>query len=192
MPSVSKKQHNLMMAVAHSPSFAKKVGIKQSVGKDFAAADKGRKFKEGGSMKHDDIKEDKTLLKKAFGMHDKQLHESKKTDLSKLNKGGTTMAKYDKTPKPSSMSKDVEAGSNKLLSHGESAVQKRGHTKGKEERSNKTLGIQGGAKSGKGTFGAAPIKMAKGGSASARADGIAQKGKTKGMMMCMGGKAGKK
>ena len=192
MPSVSKKQHNLMMAVAHSPSFAKKVGIKQSVGKDFAAADKGRKFKEGGSMKHDDIKEDKTLIKKAFSMHDKQLHESKKTDLSKLNKGGTTMAKYDKTPKPSSMSKDVEAGSNKLLSHGESAVQKRGHTKGKEERSNKTLGIQGGAKSGKGTFGAAPIKMAKGGSASARADGIAQKGKTKGMMMCMGGKAGKK
>ena len=192
MPSVSKKQHNLMMAVAHSPSFAKKVGIKQSVGKDFAAADKGRKFKEGGSMKHDDIKEDKTLIKKAFGMHDKQLHESKKTDLSKLNKGGTTMAKYDKTPKPSSMSKDVEAGSNKLLSHGESAVQKRGHTKGKEERSNKTLGIQGGAKSGKGTFGAAPIKMAKGGSASARADGIAQKGKTKGMMMCMGGKAGRK
>ena len=192
MPSVSKKQHNLMMAVAHSPSFAKKVGIKQSVGKDFATADKGRKFKEGGSMKHDDIKEDKTLIKKAFGMHDKQLHESKKTDLSKLNKGGTTMAKYDKTPKPSSMSKDVEAGSNKLLSHGESAVQKRGHTKGKEERSNKTLGIQGGAKSGKGTFGAAPIKMAKGGSASARADGIAQKGKTKGMMMCMGGKAGKK
>ena len=192
MPSVSKKQHNLMMAVAHSPSFAKKVGIKQSVGKDFAAADKGRKFKEGGSMKHDDIKEDKTLIKKAFGMHDKQLHESKKTDLSKLNKGGTTMAKYDKTPKPSSMSKDVEAGSNKLLSHGESVVQKRGHTKGKEERSNKTLGIQGGAKSGKGTFGAAPIKMAKGGSASARADGIAQKGKTKGMMMCMGGKAGRK
>ena len=192
MPSVSKKQHNLMMAVAHSPSFAKKVGIKQSVGKDFSAADKGRKFKEGGSMKHDDIKEDKTLIKKAFGMHDKQLHESKKTDLSKLNKGGTTMAKYDKPPKPSSMSKDVEAGSNKLLSHGESAVQKRGHTKGKEERSNKTLGIQGGAKSGKGTFGAAPIKMAKGGSASARADGIAQKGKTKGMMMCMGGKAGKK
>ena len=48
MPSVSKKQHNLMEAVAHSPSFAKKVGIKQSVGKEFATADKGKKFKEGG------------------------------------------------------------------------------------------------------------------------------------------------
>ena len=38
--------------------------------------------------KHDDIKEDKKLIKKAFGMHDKQLHEHKKTDLSKLKKVG--------------------------------------------------------------------------------------------------------
>jgi len=48
MPSTSKKQHNLMQAVAHSPAFAKKVGIKQSVGKDFAAADKSKTFKKGG------------------------------------------------------------------------------------------------------------------------------------------------
>jgi hypothetical protein len=50
MPSVSKKQHNLMEAVAHNPAFAKKVGIKQSVGKEFAAADKGKSFKQGGDM----------------------------------------------------------------------------------------------------------------------------------------------
>ena len=50
MPSTSKKQHNLMEAVAHSPAFAKKVGIKQSVGKEFAAADKGKTFKQGGVM----------------------------------------------------------------------------------------------------------------------------------------------
>ena len=48
MPSKSKAQHNLMEAVAHSKSFAKKVGIKQSVGKEFAAADKGKTFKSGG------------------------------------------------------------------------------------------------------------------------------------------------
>jgi hypothetical protein len=48
MPSKSKSQHNLMQAVAHSPAFAKKVGIPSSVGKDFAAADKGKKFKAGG------------------------------------------------------------------------------------------------------------------------------------------------
>ena len=48
MPSSSKKQHNFMAAIAHSPSFAKKVGIPQSVGKDFTKADKGRKFSKGG------------------------------------------------------------------------------------------------------------------------------------------------
>lgn len=50
MPSSSKKQHNLMEAVAHNPGFAKKVGIPQSVGKDFSTADKGRKFAKGGLM----------------------------------------------------------------------------------------------------------------------------------------------
>ena len=51
MPSKSKKQHNLMAAVANNPKFAKKVGIPQSVGEDYVEADKGRKFKEGGLMK---------------------------------------------------------------------------------------------------------------------------------------------
>lgn len=37
----------------------------------------------------DDIKQDKKLIKRAFSMHDKQLHENKKTDLSKLKKGGS-------------------------------------------------------------------------------------------------------
>jgi hypothetical protein len=48
MPSASKKQHNFMAAIANSPSFAKKVGVPQSVGKDFTTADKGRKFSKGG------------------------------------------------------------------------------------------------------------------------------------------------
>ena len=49
MPSTSKKQHNFMAAIANNPSFAKKVGIPQSVGKDFSAADKGKTFKKGGA-----------------------------------------------------------------------------------------------------------------------------------------------
>jgi len=50
VPSVSKKQHNLMEAVAHNPGFAKKVGIPQKVGKHFHEADKmkRKKFDEGG------------------------------------------------------------------------------------------------------------------------------------------------
>lgn len=134
MPSKSKKQHNLMMAVAHSPEFAKKVGIKQSVGKDYAAADKGKKFgtggdvnysyggnnqinkqrtrfgskfgyklnapdenltkyigkKEGGTVDKKDLAQDKKIVKKAVAMHDKQMHGGKKTDMSKLKKGGAT------------------------------------------------------------------------------------------------------
>jgi hypothetical protein len=38
MPAKSAAQLRLMQAVAHSPKFAKKVGIPQSVGKDFARA----------------------------------------------------------------------------------------------------------------------------------------------------------
>jgi hypothetical protein len=49
VPSVSEKQRKFMAAVAHNPKFAKKAGIPQSVGKDFAAADEGRKM--GGSPK---------------------------------------------------------------------------------------------------------------------------------------------
>ena len=50
MPSKSAKQHKFMEAIAHSPSFAKKAGVPQSVGKDFATADKGKKFSKGGLM----------------------------------------------------------------------------------------------------------------------------------------------
>lgn len=48
MPSQTKQQHRFMAAVAHSPAFAKKVGVPQSVGRDFVQADKGRKFAKGG------------------------------------------------------------------------------------------------------------------------------------------------
>jgi hypothetical protein len=44
MPSQSGKQHRLMEMVAHDPSAAKRVGVPQSVGKDFVMADLGRKF----------------------------------------------------------------------------------------------------------------------------------------------------
>jgi len=40
-----------MAAVAHNPAFAKKVGIPQSVGKEFSEADKGKKFAGGGMAK---------------------------------------------------------------------------------------------------------------------------------------------
>ena len=48
MPSKTKKQAKFMAAVANNPKFAKKAGVPRSVGKDFAKADKGKTFKEGG------------------------------------------------------------------------------------------------------------------------------------------------
>ena len=78
MPSVSKKQHNFMAAVANNPKFAKKAGVPSSVGKEFLTADKGKTFKKGGEMKHSDIAKDKPMMKKvaakAVKGHEKRLH----------------------------------------------------------------------------------------------------------------------
>ena len=184
-----------MAAIAHSPAFAKKVGVPQSVGKDFNQADKGKKFKGGGMAKDmesksetkkemaADKKQDVAMIKKAFKEHDAQEHKGGKGTKISLKKGGMAMKE---TMGPRNMSKDVEAGSNKLIAHGESAVQKRGRTKGKNlgDAQMATVGPKefGATKMAKGgmCMGGKPKKMAMGGSASKRADGIASKGKTKG------------
>lgn len=41
MPSKSPAQARMMAAAAHDPKFAKKVGVPQSVARDFNQADKG-------------------------------------------------------------------------------------------------------------------------------------------------------
>ena len=112
MPSTSAKQHRFMAAVANNPSFAKKAGVPQSVGKEFSNADKGKSFKRGG-------------------------------DMAKANPFMEMIAKK-------------KAGAKAAM-----PMKKGGAAK----------------------------KMASGGSASSRADGIAQKGKTKGKMMAKGGRA---
>jgi len=45
MPTVSGKQEKFMQAVAHNPKFAKKVGVPQSVGKEFTGM---KKMAKGG------------------------------------------------------------------------------------------------------------------------------------------------
>jgi hypothetical protein len=58
-----------MEAVAHSPSFAKKAGVPQSVGQDFSKADKGKTFKRGGEMATKmDPKMMAMMMKKKAGM----------------------------------------------------------------------------------------------------------------------------
>jgi hypothetical protein len=129
MPSSSKKQHNFMAAVAHSPAFAKKAGVPQSVGQDFSNADKGKTFKRGGEM---------------------------------ATKGVNPFAKFEKS------GKDKEKG------------MKEGSKKDMAMDKMQMMGMKKGG---------ATKKMASGGSASSRADGIAQRGKTKGKLLNKGGMA---
>ena len=50
MPSTSDKQRRLMAAAAHDPKFAKRVGVPQSVAREFNQADKGKKL--AAAMRH--------------------------------------------------------------------------------------------------------------------------------------------
>jgi hypothetical protein len=99
MPSKSKAQHNLMEAVAHNAKFAKKVGIPQKVGKDFAEADKGKKFKSGGLYANIHAKQERIAHGSKEHMRKpgskgaptaKDFKDSAKT--AKMKKGGVSLA----------------------------------------------------------------------------------------------------
>lgn len=51
MPTVSAKQHRFMEAVKHDAAFAKKVGVPQSVGREFADADEAKAKKKRTAAK---------------------------------------------------------------------------------------------------------------------------------------------
>lgn len=66
----------------------------QKVNKPETRHGKNALFKQGGqTMAKEDMKmdkaQDKAMIKKAVGMHDKQLHGGKKTSLTALKNGGT-------------------------------------------------------------------------------------------------------
>jgi len=114
MPAVSAKQKKFMDAAAHNPEFAEKVGVPVEVAKEFSVSSRGKSFgpanradlqginkpktdhgksalfSKGGVMK-DDMMQDKAMIKKAIGQHDKQLHGGKKTKLA-LKGGGYVKA----------------------------------------------------------------------------------------------------
>ena len=156
MPSVSKKQHNFMAAVAHNPEFAKKAGVPQSVGKDFNQADKGRKFSKGGDMKK----------MKMGGYAD--------GGMTMVNKGGKMVPDF------------AADGKGKMAKGGMAHEDVKMDKKMMQKAVNKHEGRL--------HKGEPMTKLAKGGYTRA-ADGIAQRGKTRGtqIMMCGGGMAkGKK
>lgn len=75
-----------MEAVAHNPAFAKKVGVPQSVGQEFSAADKGKKFGSGSRASEQGINKPKTD-------HGKSALFSRGGTMKKMSSGGITNAK---------------------------------------------------------------------------------------------------
>jgi hypothetical protein len=120
MPSKTKAQHNLMAMVANDPAAAKRVGISQSVGREFMKADKGKRFGSGsradlqsinkpktdqGKMelfsRGGDMKESKEMMKKEVSFMKKKgapksmikHEESEMKGMKKMANGGITKAK---------------------------------------------------------------------------------------------------
>ena len=196
MPSVSKKQHNFMTAIAHSPEFAKKAGVPMSVGKDFTKADKGKTFRHGGSSSpavqginkqkthHGSIQMPNSMLNKHIGYKTGGSLKGKDMALNKLFKGKESYSEELKEAKAIKSGKITP----QQYAKGEKME---GHAKGGRITSKGEHAVQKQSKRG-----AEMVKMAKGGLAMGHksADGIAVKGKTRAMRpeMCGGGMAKKK
>ena len=86
MPAVSEKQKKFMQAVAHNKGFAKKVGVPQSVGKEFS--------KSGGG----EMKESKAMMKKEVAFMKKKgapaaMLKHEKAEMKGMKSGGKAYAK---------------------------------------------------------------------------------------------------
>lgn len=191
MPSKTKKQAKFMAAVANNPKFAKKAGVPQSVGKDFAKADKGKTFQEGGNVsiksrlksERNEMEEEERVMNRR--PKDAQERKDKRREISRVNReeradmlnmggkvkgymrGGKTQGYNDRLDE----SMGARNGSNS-----QSMASRRNESKGMEKSM------------GRGAYSGASTMMKKGGkvgksSASSRGDGCAVKGHTKGRMV---------
>ena len=84
MPTVSKKQERFMQAVAHSPAFAKKVGVPTKVGKEFT--------KSGGGMAESKkmVGKEVAFMKKKGAPASMIKHEE--SEMKAMKKGGGVAA----------------------------------------------------------------------------------------------------
>ena len=153
MPSVSDKQKKFMQAVAHSPEFAKKAGVPQSVGQDFAEADKVKMpksrpdlqgvnkpktdhgsmnlFKKGGAMKESKAMMGKELsfMKKKGAPASMVKHEKAEMGMP-MKKGGMPMVMKDGKKMPAFAAK--KGGMPKFAKGGAiDGIAQKGKTRGK-------------------------------------------------------------
>jgi len=202
-----------MEAIAHSKDFAKKVGVPQSVGKDFVTADKGKKFKEGGTMKKmkkfadgGEMMDDSETEGGAYVGSRLDMGKSRGSRIGKVSKEDSDMIKkqdaasgMNKNPRMGGLARaGMSAGlGDKRAAYGGFKKGGMAHDDAKQDmkmdkaqdkamikKAFKQHDMQE-HKGGKGT----KLKLAKGGTFRSSADGCATKGKTKGtqVKMKMGG-----
>ena len=184
MPSSSKKQHNFMAAIANNPAFAKKVGIPQSVGKDFTTADKGRKFAKGGDMATMNPGFMAMMAKKK-GMHEmpdgKMMKDSA---MKKMNMGGYADGGMSMVNKGGKMVPDFAAdGKGKMAKGGMTKMAEGGKADMKQDKAMMQKAVN--KHEGRLHKGATMTKLATGGSFRSSADGVAQRGKTEARKVTM-------
>ncbi len=100
MPAVSKKQEKFMRAVAHSPSFAKRVGVPMSVGREFTKSGGGMPLKLVSESEKRSSESDMSKRKAVSGMKKGGMAESKammKKEVSFMKKKGApkSMIKHE-------------------------------------------------------------------------------------------------
>lgn len=159
MPSSSKKQADFMRAVAHSPEFAKKVGVPQSVGEDFATADKGRKFGSGNRPDLQKINRQKTdhgkmaLFARGGGMKESKAMMQKEVSFMKKAGAPKSMVKHEESEMKTEKYANggitkAKMGSVKTAAPSRDGVATKGKTKGTmiKMSGSKPLGMKMGGK----------------------------------------------
>jgi len=177
MPSKSKKQHNLMAAVANNPAFAKKVGISKSVGEEFMKADKSKKFSNGKLVEVDSDKNP--------GLS--KLPTEVRNKMGYMKKGGMAKGCATKSDAKMIAKKEVKGHESSMhkMKKGGMAYAKGGITeKGTGEKYKSKAAMMKHEKKETKAQEMKEHKMRKGGSCSyARGGGIEKKGKTKGRII---------
>ena len=160
-----------MAAVAKNPKFAKKAGVPQSVGEDFLEADKGKKFRMGGTTNPNRAGINK--VKTRSGML--QMPNASLKKFRGFNEGGDTMKPVDKEKNPGLAKLPTEVR-NKM------GYMKNGGAAHSDMAKDKPM-MKKVAKAEVKAHEKSMHKMAKGGVT--RADGCVSKGHTKGKMIAM-------
>ena len=160
MPAKSAKQERFMQAVAHNPAFAKKVGVPQSVGKEFTKA-------KGGMM----------------------ANTSRMNRLEELGRVNAEKASTAKGKKNLAAEKKRIVGELKYAKGGESKEMMKREVKFMKEKGAPKSMVKHEMKEAGMKYGGKVKKMASGGLAAGHkaADGVASRGKTKARQVTMAG-----